>query len=315
MSEKNNIFGKIIIIIIILIGIGIISIITAFILGFFLLFSTDSSTISSGNVAVIKINGVIMTQGSSSIFSDVGISSSSSIVQLIQKAQDDPEIKALLFEINSGGGTPVATDEISRAIEMVNKTKVAWIRDIGASGAYWIASSTDWIVANRMSMVGSIGVRGSYLEFSGLLNRYNVTYEELYAGEYKEYGSPYKKLTDNERKKIMEDINKLHDIFIRKISQNRNLSYEKTKELSTGEVFLGDDAYLFKLIDEIGGKEEALRYIELKLNIKAKEKNFEKEKTFSEILRGFSSDTGYQLGKGMGESLFQKERNSLEFRY
>ena len=88
--------------------------------------------------------------------------------------EENKDIKAIVLEINSPGGSAVASDEIASAVKKSNKPTVAVIREAGASGGYWIASSTDHIIANRMSITGSIGVISSYLEFSGLIEKYWV---------------------------------------------------------------------------------------------------------------------------------------------
>ena len=131
-----------------------------------------------GNVAVIEIKGPIMSESSSGFFAEQ-VASADEITRLIEKANEDARIKAVIFEINSPGGSAVASDEIAAEIKKLNKTSVAWIREIGTSGAYWIASSTDHIVANRMSITGSIGVISSYLGFSGILEDHNVTLNRL----------------------------------------------------------------------------------------------------------------------------------------
>ncbi|MEM4397999.1 MAG: RDD family protein, partial [Candidatus Woesearchaeota archaeon] len=144
-------------------------------------FETD---ISYGkNVAIIPLYGVISVSEGDMFSSD--IISSDAVIKKIEKAENNKEIKAIIFDINSPGGSPVATDEISQKIKSLkqkNITTIAVIREYGASGAYWIASSTDYIFANRMSLVGSIGVIGSYLDFSGFLNRYNITYQRYVSG-------------------------------------------------------------------------------------------------------------------------------------
>ncbi len=238
----------------------IISILVLMVIGFFvtiiIAMFMDSSEIVLGNVALIPIKGVIVTSGTDSIFSS-GIVSSEETVELIEKADENPSIKAILFEIDSPGGGAVASDEIGNAIKAVNKTTVAWIRDVGASGGYWVASACDKIVANRMSITGSIGVTSSYLEFSGLLDDYNVTYERLVSGEYKDMGSPFRSLTQNERAILQSKINTIHDMFVEEVSKNRNLDEETVRGLSTGMFYLGVEAKELGLIDELGGKKEA----------------------------------------------------------
>ena len=156
-----------------------------------MMFGGEVSSLT-GNVAVIPIKGMIVTESSNSMFGQQ-MTSSGSTIKLIEKAENSPNIKAIVFEINSGGGSPVASDEIGSRIKKSDILTVGWIREAWASGAYWIASATDHIIANRMSITGSIGVVASYLEFSGTLERYNITYERLVGGKYKDIGSPYKK--------------------------------------------------------------------------------------------------------------------------
>ena len=170
-------------------------------IGFLFAFVKPVDFIPSGNVAVIAIKGPIMAENSGGMFGS-GAATSTDIVNYIEEAEKDPGVKAVLFEINSPGGTAVASDEIAQAIhllkEKTNKTTVAWIREVGASGGYWIASASEYIVANRMSITGSIGVISSYLDFSGLMDRYDVNYQRLVSGEHKDMGTPFKPLSKEE---------------------------------------------------------------------------------------------------------------------
>ncbi len=264
-----------------------------------------------GNVALIPIKGIITSEEGRAF--GQSIASSSTIVEFIENADKNPKIKAIIFEINSPGGSPVATEEIANAIKRTNKTTVAWIREIGTSGAYWIASSTDKIVANRMSLTGSIGVIASYLEFSGLLDHYNVTYERLIAGKYKDIGTPFKPLSREEKALFQKQLDKLHDYFISNIAKNRDLPEDKVKELATGMFYLGEEAKELGLIDVLGGKEEAIRIIEDKLNITAEIIEYKEERTLMDLLSEISSEQSFYVGKGIGSSLFDvKYSNKIE---
>ncbi len=281
------------------------------ILGSLLIFSLIASVFFiSGNenlgynTAVIPIQGEITTDGGSSIFNDYA--SSTDLVQEIEKAKNDPNVKAIIFEINSPGGSPVATDEISEEIKSLkadNITTVAWIREEGASGAYWIASSTNHIVADRMSIVGSIGVYGSYLEYSGLLKDYNVTYERLVSGEYKDTGTPYRPLSSAEEALLQDKLDKLHGYFIEAVAENRNMSVDSVTKLATGEIFLGSEAKDNGLIDELGGKTEAQKYIESKLNITVTSKDFTQKKSFIESLMQAMNKNSFYIGQGISSGL------------
>ena len=264
-----------------------------------------------GNIALIPIKGVITSEKVKTFGQSV--TSSSTIVEFIEDADKNPKVKAIIFEINSPGGSPVATEEIANAIERTNKTTVAWIREIGTSGAYWIASSSDKIVANRMSITGSIGVIASYLEFSGMLEHYNVTYESLTAGRYKDVGSPFKPLTPEERALFQMQLDRLHNYFISTIAKNRNLPEERVRELATGMFYLGEEAQNLGLVDILGGKEEAKEIIEKELNITAEIIEYKEERTLIDILSEIFSQQSFNIGKGIGDSLLDaRTSNKIE---
>src|SRR3989338_7280984 len=184
---------------------------------------------SYGNVALIPIEGVITSDGSN-YFGQATISSQD-IVQFIEDADSNEDIKVILLELNSPGGTPVGTDEIASAVLAAEKPVVAVIREVAASGGYWVASAAEHVIANRMSMTGSIGVFSGYLEFSGLMEKYGIGYERLIAGENKDIGTPFRKLTDKEKKILQKQLDQLHDFFIMEVATNRDIPKTKVKAL------------------------------------------------------------------------------------
>lgn len=269
------------------------------------LFIGAEDTIVAHNTAIIPIKGPITIESDSGWFTDQS-ASSTDVIKMIEKAEDNPDLKAIIFEINSPGGSPVATDEISSKIKDLkqkNITTVAWVREVGASGAYWIASSTDYVIANRMSIVGSIGVFGSYIEWYGLMNKYNVTYKRLVSGEYKDTGVPYRPLTEREDIYLQSKLDKLHDHFIKAVSENRNMSYAQVKQFATGEIFLGSEAIDNGLIDELGSKEQALNYVESIIKEKPTTKEFAKEKSFLDTLMNTINKNSFYIGEGIGNGL------------
>jgi len=264
-----------------------------FILGIF--GAAISEGFEVGNVAVIPIEGMITREDSF-----VKGANSQDIVEFIEEANEDSSIEAILLDINSPGGTPVATDEIAQAVKAANKTVVAVISETGASGAFWIATAADRIFANPMSVTGSIGVQASRLEFGGLLADYNVTYRRLIAGKYKDTGSLWREMTPDEQQMYQQLLDKLHSRFIKTVAENRNLNEQKVRSLATGFVFLGSEAKELGLIDELGGKKEALEYLEKKLNITAEPVEYERPLTFFEELSGVTSQSFYNMGRGLG---------------
>jgi protease-4 len=261
--------------------------------------------IQQGNVAIIPIRGIITTERSTG-FLDSDLALSGSIVEKIEKAAADPNIKGVIFEINSPGGTPVATDEIATAItelRTLNKTTVSWIREVGASGAYWIATATDHIIANRMSITASIGVYGSYLDFSGLLRKYNVSYQKLTAGKYKDSGVPFRELEEDEEAILQKKLDLLHKEFKDTVKSNRDLTLSETEVVGNGEFYLGLEALNLKLIDELGGKKQAIAYIEKKQEIKAEIIIYEEKRSLLDIFSTMLNENSFFLGKGLGQSM------------
>jgi protease-4 len=218
--------------------------------------------IATGNVAVIPIEGVIA-------FGDDPWSDGvdpDQVIAWLQDADEDPTVEVIVLAINSPGGTAVASDEISAAVRSTNKPTVAWIREAGASGAYWIASSSDHIIANRMSITGSVGVTASYLEFGGTLERYNASYQQFTGGEYKELGTIWREPTARERALYQEKIDRIHEFFLDEVTASRNLTSSEVAQVRTGEFFLGIEAMELHLVDELGGQQELDAYVKTLLD-------------------------------------------------
>ncbi len=260
-----------------------------------------SSSLGNPNVAVIPINGIIIS-GKAPVFED-GYVGSDDIISLIDKADSDDSIKAIVFKINSPGGSPVASDNIGSRILRLNKTSVAVISEIGASGAYWIASSCDYIFSNRMSVVGSIGVIASYLDFSGFLRRYNVSYERLVAGKYKDAGSQFRKLTPEERELFQKRLDMIHEMFIEQVAINRNLSIDNVSAIATGQIFLGEEAVSLGLVDFIGNIDDAYSLIEDKYNISAVPVDYEPDSGFFGLFGSLVSSGFFEVGRGISYGL------------
>lgn len=266
--------------------------------------------VATGNAAEIAVTGPIVGDNGGNLFGDE-IAVSKDIVKLIEKADKDPGVKAILISVNSPGGSAVASAEIAAAIEDANKTTVALIREVGASGGYWVASAADHIVAHELSITGSIGVIASYLEFSGLMDHYNVTYERLVAGERKDMGIPFRKLEEDERDILQVKLDKMHEVFIREVSENRNLDQSIVEEFADGSFYLGSEALELGLVDELGGKDEAKAYLEQVLNTTIAFSELKKPQTFFEKLADVYYQHSFFVGKGIGSMLF---KDSFEVR-
>ena len=264
----------------------------------------QGSQLKDGNIAVIPVKGIILTDDANSF--SLEVTPSSEIVAFIEDAAADDAILGILLEINSPGGSAVAAEEVADALEKAGKPSAAWIRDIGTSGAYWIASASDHIVASRMSLVGSIGVTASHLQFSGLLADYNISYERLVAGKLKDIGTPLRSMTREERILLERQLDVIHGFFIDTIAANRNLSRVAVAKLATGMFFVGSEGLSKGLVDTLGGKAEAVAYLESAIGVNGTLHEYEREKTFLDVLSSVISRQSFSVGQGIGSSLVDR---------
>lgn len=190
---------------------------------------------------------------------------SEDILYSIETAEEDASIKAIILEIDSYGGNPVAAEEVAVALKNAKKPTVALIRGAGVSAAYFAATGADIIFASKNSDVGGIGVTMSYLDYSRQDQEDGLTYNQLSSGEFKDAGDPDKPLTAKERDLLMRDVNIMHQNFVEAVAQNRDLDIEKVKILADGATMLGQMAQENGLIDQIGGWPEMQKYLEEKI--------------------------------------------------
>jgi protease-4 len=305
-EEKKNPWPVIIVVLVILF---LISAFSALIIG---LFSTDDN-FHTGNTVIIPITGVITGEGDNSLFGSGGISSTD-IVNQIKDAENDDTIKAVIFEINSPGGSPVASHEIAKAIKNMTKPNVAFIREVGASGAYWAASSCDYIIADELSVVGSVGVLSSYLNFYEIMDRYNITYERLVAGEYKDIESQYRQMTPEERKIVEFKLQTMHEFFLNDVATSRNLSRQQRSEVSSAMYYLGLESIDLNLIDQFGGEEEARLHLQTSLGIPIETYRIEQSRGFFDLLTSASAEHGFQVGRGLGQTLVESQNGKIELK-
>jgi protease-4 len=234
--------------------------------------SEDGDDSSDCSVLGLNLHGTVVTYIPEDYFDDPesnkDIVASEKITHYIEEANNDEKIKAILIEVDSSGGLPVAGEEIARALKNSAKPSVVVIRQSGLSSAYWAASGANRIFASRNSDIGSIGVTASYLESVDKNKKDGYQYVQLSVGKYKDTGNPDKALTDDEKTLIMRDIKIVHQNFIADVAKYRNISEDDVQKIADGSSVLGDKAKELKLIDEIGGLSDAKNYIEKMINEK-----------------------------------------------
>ncbi len=243
----------------------------------------DSSDISTNNsddmensdcsIVGINLHGEVMTYIPKHAEGDADFNydsvSSEDILWTINQANEDPNVKAIVIEVDSGGGSPIAGEEISNAIEKNEKPVIAFIRQTGASAAYWAISGADKIFASKNSDIGSIGVTMSYMQDVNKNKKDGYEYIPLTTGKFKDTGNPSKPITDEEKILLMRDLKIIYENFIESISKNRQIPLEKVRQIADGSTMLGQRAKEVGLIDEIGGISEVEKYLEETLGEKS----------------------------------------------
>lgn len=222
----------------------------------------------NGDIATIEIRGEIVpyflydSEGNKPDDSKgYDAVSSEEVVYCVNNIQDDDNIKSVIVEIDSLGGSPFASEEIMKVIKGMNKPVVAVVREKATSGGYLIASATDRIFASAFSDIGGIGVTMSYLDYSQKNEAEGITYQQISSGKFKDAGNPDKPLTDEEWDLLMRDTKLIHAMFTANVAANRDLDIKKVVELSDGSSMLGDMAKENGLIDEIGDRDSAEKWL------------------------------------------------------
>ncbi|MFA6526533.1 MAG: S49 family peptidase [Candidatus Buchananbacteria bacterium] len=222
------------------------------------------------NVIGLNLHGEVVDYISPSDYDTEGNltvdeSASENIVGSIQSAENDDSIKAIVMEVDSYGGSPVAGEEIAIALRNSKKPTVAFIRGAGDSAAYWAATGAGRIYASKNSDVGSIGVTMSYVDASKQNKQQGLTYNQLSSGTFKDTGSSDKPLTADEKNLLLRDINIVGQNFIKAVSENRKLGIDKVTSMADGSTMLGEAALKNGLIDQIGGIYEVKQYLKDKI--------------------------------------------------
>lgn len=182
------------------------------------------------------------------------------VVGWIKELREDKEVKAVLVRINSPGGSVGSSQELYRAIRRLSETKptAASMGDAAASGGYYAACAARVVYANSGTVTGSIGVKMQLAQFKDLLAKLGVSAESIASGKFKDAGAPFKELTPEERAYLNSVVTDLYEQFVDDVAKARNLPVDKVKNLADGRIYTGRQAKAEGLVDEIGGREDAV---------------------------------------------------------
>lgn len=185
------------------------------------------------------------------------------VARAIRSAAGDPTVKAIVLRVDSGGGAALASDAIRREIlETRRRQRIPIFVSMGnmaASGGYWISMDADLIVANPLSITGSIGVASLKPVVAGLLAKRDVRREVFKEGEYTDMFSLYRPMTEEERRQVGVEVDGLYSIFLDGVAAGRRIPREVVEASAGGRVWLGSQAVGRGLVDSLGTLDDAVR--------------------------------------------------------
>jgi protease IV len=213
---------------------------------------------TSQKVAVIYVQGTIMT---GSVPAGLGYATSEEISENIRSAMADKDVKAIVLRINSPGGSPAAAQEIAEEIKKAQAHGIPVVVSMGdsaTSAAYYISAPANYIFANPSTVTGSIGVIWIFQNMSAAYQNNGTDYQIVKSGELKDMGGPWRGLTDTEQKYANTVVMEVYENFVTEVSEGRNINRSDVKALADGRVYTGAMAKQLRLIDGFGDIYDAI---------------------------------------------------------
>jgi protease-4 len=221
-------------------------------------------------VAVVEIEGIIVD--------------GTAAVRELREHADNPSIKAVVLRVNSPGGVVAPTQEIFAAIQRARKAGkpvVATLGAVAASGGYYVATAADRIYANPGTLTGSIGVVMQMANIEGLLKKVGVEYVVVKAGSYKDVGNFARTMRPEERKMLQALLDDVYSQFVDAVVEGRGLERSEVLAFAEGRIYSGQQALALKMVDEMGGFEDAVEAAGKLANISGRPKLVYPRKRFS----------------------------------
>lgn len=215
-------------------------------------------------IAIIDVKGTISDERQGGLL-QVGENPVSTFIENLDKAANDSDVKAVVLRVDSPGGTVVASEIMYHSLkEFKNKTKkpvIVCVTGMACSGAYYLSSAADGIVAQQSSVVGNIGTIMETFSIAGTMQKIGVQEVTIKSGQLKDIGSPFHNLTAPEKEVLENIIKEMFQQFVSVVREGRkSMSEEKLQELTDGRVFTGQQGLKEDLVDKIGYISDAIAW-------------------------------------------------------
>lgn len=244
--------------------------------------------------------------------------SSGDYIRLIRKVRLDKSIKAIVFRINSGGGSALASENIWRELSLAKADKpvVVSFGNVAASGGYYIATAADSIFAQPNTITGSIGVFGIIPNMQGFFNnKLGITFDGVKTAAHAD-GSVVRPMTETEKRFTQESVERVYLQFKQRVAQGRKLDINYVDSIAQGRVWSGSDALQLKLVDKLGGVQDAVDAAArmAKISDYRLREYPEKKSWMDELLNRKSSEPAAQLKKQLGEENYLIFKEMVQIR-
>ena len=225
-------------------------------------------------IALVLGSGEIVSFGGAHAgMGDSGIEAND-IVDAFKDAREDNDVAAVVFRIDSPGGSPNAAETIRRAVietQKAGKPVIVSMGSYAASGGYWVATPADWIVAQPGTITGSIGVFGGKFVFADLWSRIGVNWVTISEGAHAGMWSFNRLFTDEEMAKFEATLDNIYEAFLQRVMQGRKMTHDQAFNVAEGRAWTGAQAKERGLVDELGGLARAIEVAKERAKIDPKD--------------------------------------------
>ena len=225
--------------------------------------AVEDSNALDDQIAIYYCQGNIVSAASSSLYGNGQEIVSKQVIKDLQELGDDDNIKAVVLRINSGGGEAYASEQLWRAVSMLNKKKpvVVSMGGMTASGAYYMSMGARYVMAQPTTLTGSIGIFGALPDWSDLMTqKLGFKYDEVKTNRHSSYGTAgsTRHWTPEEIGILQANVNRGYALFRKRVADGRKLPVEQVEQIAQGRVWLGTDAKSIKLVDGLGNLNDAI---------------------------------------------------------
>lgn len=212
-------------------------------------------------IAVYYAYGDIVDGTSGALSQSENVIDGTKVSKDLEDLADDDDVKAVVIRINSGGGSAYASEQMWRAIQLVKAKKpvVVSMGGMAASGGYYMSCSANWIVAEPTTLTGSIGIFGMFPDMSGLVTqKLGVKFDEVKTNKNSAFGTMARPFSEEEMAYLSSYISRGYSLFRQRVADGRHMSVDAVEKVAQGHVWVGQDALKIKLVDQLGGLDDAV---------------------------------------------------------